>query len=274
MGDHFSALELLKIMSDFTDEHKEIKIFDKMKKRCANVMTTEWTYLTKHHRKEMFLMFPDLDSEFITSVFDTVDHRYRMEYNESLSLQGELVKRYRAQVTEANRQREEEVSNLTKTLNEQTARMVSIQKEMEERLKQEDKSLIRQTLRSSVAITANAPTTPTTTEISSTAQQRSKVIRSETYNVDSVPKKQAKTKSAVGKEINNSSSSSSSDATVTDDDDKDDEKSEQMESYIEENSITTIGEEEKDTQDQSISTIKAQTKTYFFNCCPLNQESS
>ena len=271
--DHFSALELLKIMSDFTDEHKEIKIFDKMKKRCANVMTTEWTYLTKHHRKEMFLMFPDLDSEFITSVFDTVDHRYRMEYNESLSLQGELVKRYRAQVTEANRQREEEVSNLTKTLNEQTARMVSIQKEMEERLKQEDKSLIRQTLRSSVAITANAPTTPKTTEISSTAQQRSKVIRSETYNVDSIPKKQAKTKSAVGKEINNSSSSSS-DATVTDDDDKDDKKSEQMESYIEENSITTIGEEEKDTQDQSISTIKAQTKTYFFNCCPLNQESS
>merc|ERR1711865_444425 len=104
-----------------------------------------------------------------------------------------------------------------------------------------------------------------------TAQQRSQVIRSETYNVDSVPKKQAKTKSAVGKEINNSSSSS--DATVKDDDD-DDEKSEQMESYIEENSITTIGEEEKDTQDQSISTIKAQTKTYFFNCCSLNQESS
>merc|ERR1712238_144285 len=62
------------------------------------------------------------------------------------------------QVVEANRLREEEVSNLKKELEERTAQMVLVQKTMESKLMQVERSLNRRTVRSTAAfVNARGP---------------------------------------------------------------------------------------------------------------------
>jgi len=238
---HLSALKLLKILGEL-NEYKGIKVFDKMKKHCAKVMTANWTDLTENHREEMFSILPNLDPELITRMFDTIDHNYRMEYNESMSLQSVLVKRYRTQVVEANRLREEEVSNLKKELEERTAQMVLVQKTMESKLMQVERSLNRRTVRSTAAfVNARSPR-------NSRPQPEKPQEVNVAKNEDSVLENDIK-------------------KVVMEIDCYNDKKGESKQQNVLTEESSQNGGKEEIKQDQSVSTAKVQANNGSMDCC-------
>jgi hypothetical protein len=234
--DHLSALKLIKILSR-PNEYKGIEIFDKMKRHCANVITEEWTELTENHREEMFSIFPHLNPELITSMFDTVDHKYRMEHNESMALQSVLVNRYRAQVAEANRLREEEVSILKKELDERTAQMLSIQKALDDKLEQVEQSLNRRTVRSHAAFFNTRQKSPRKSKPQPEKPEEKKVEKNERYYI----------KETVREKVDCYQN-------------KNDES--QLQNKLDEESLQNNGGEEEDTKllDQSVCTAKVQAE--------------
>ena len=235
--DHLSALKLMKILSG-PNKYKGIEIFDKMRSHCANVMTEEWTELTENHREELFSIFPYLNPELITSMFDTVDNKYRMEHNESMTLQSVLVNRYRAQVDQANRHREEEVAILKKELDERTAQMLSMQKVMEDKLGQVEQSLNRRTVRSHAAFFNKRQKSP----------RKSKPPRPEKPEEKDVAKNEYHIKETVREKFDFYQN-------------KNDESQQQQQDKLEEESSSSQngGEEDTTLLDQSVCTAKVQT---------------
>jgi len=152
--DQLSALTLLKILSS-SNNYEGIETFEKMKTICANVMTENWSDFTADNtqREEIFSIFPLLNSNLLTIIFDTVDRKQRTDQMESMALQGQLVNRYREQAAEARRLRQEEVSYLQRELEVRTAKMLSLQKTLEGKLDQVDRALNRRTVRGTAAIT-------------------------------------------------------------------------------------------------------------------------
>lgn len=154
--DHLSALKLLKILSGL-EKAQEIDTFDRMQRRCAKVLTENWNELRENHREEMFSIFPLLHPKLLTDIFDVIDHQYRVQHYESMALQSRLVKRYRAQVAEANKLREQEVALLRRELESRTAEMLSVQQTLQTKLGKVNESLNRRTVRSSAAFGIQLP---------------------------------------------------------------------------------------------------------------------
>jgi len=156
--DQHSALTLLKLLS-CSKNYDGIEIFDKMKQICAHAVTENWFHLTSDstQRQEIFSIFPSLDSNILTVMFDSVDRKHRMERMGSTVQQDELVKMYQQQAEEAERLRVKDVSILQRELEERTAKMLDLQKALEGKLDQVDKALNRRTARSNAALTS-APT--------------------------------------------------------------------------------------------------------------------
>ncbi|KAL3943034.1 MAG: hypothetical protein SGARI_000075 [Bacillariaceae sp.] len=156
--DPLSALKLLNILSRF-ERAQEIETFDNLQRRCANILTENWNDLRDNHRDAVFGLFPLLNSNLLTEVFDVIDRQYMVQHYESMSLQSRLVKRYRAQVAEANHLREQEVSLLRKELEKRTSEMQTMQQTFENRLGKVDDALNRRTGRSA-ATAFHVPTSP------------------------------------------------------------------------------------------------------------------
>jgi BTB/POZ domain len=156
--DYLSAMKLLKILSTF-ERSQEIETFDRLQRRCANILTENWNDIRDNHREEVFLIFPLLHPTILTGIFDVIDRQYMVQHYESMSLQSRLVKRYRAQVAEANHLREQEVFLLQKELEERTHEMLTIQQALEEKLGRVNDSLNRRTGRSA-AYGIHLPSSP------------------------------------------------------------------------------------------------------------------
>jgi hypothetical protein len=89
-----------------------------------------------------------LHSALLTEIFDVIDRQYTVQHYESMTLQSRLVKRYRAQIAEANQLRVQEVLLIQQELEERTAEMLAIQQSLEEKLASVNHSLNRRTGRS------------------------------------------------------------------------------------------------------------------------------
>ena len=83
------------------------------------------------HREKMMGIFRDLDSAVVTDIFDKVESEYSKQEQHTMSLQTKLVKRYRKQLSDSKKQRDEEVARLKKLLDEKTAEMTAIQNELQ-----------------------------------------------------------------------------------------------------------------------------------------------
>jgi hypothetical protein len=145
--DNVSALKLLKILCKF-EKSQEIETLDQLLRRCANIVTENWNEIRDNHREEVFSIFPLLHPTLLTEIFDVIDRQYRVQHYESMTLQSRLVKRYRAQIAEANQLREQEVLLIQQELEERTAEMLAIQQSLEEKLARVNQSLNRRTGRS------------------------------------------------------------------------------------------------------------------------------
>ncbi|KAG7348542.1 BTB/POZ domain containing protein [Nitzschia inconspicua] len=157
--DQLSALKLLKILSGF-ERSQEIEVFDQLQRRCANILTENWNDIRDNHRDEVFSIFPLLHPTLLTEIFDVIDHQYMVQHYESMSLQSRLVKRYRAQLAEANHLREQEVFSLQKELEQRTADMLNVQRSLEKKLGLVNDSLNRRTGRSTAAYGIQLPSSP------------------------------------------------------------------------------------------------------------------
>jgi hypothetical protein len=137
-----SALYLLKMATNLR-EYEGVETFENMKEKSLDVIIEHWTEMTadKDCREELFSLLPSFSSERVAIMFDTVDSNTREEHRAALSQKDTLVKHCQDQVTETNRLREEEVSNLKKDLEARTARMLELQRELEGNLTLVDKAL-------------------------------------------------------------------------------------------------------------------------------------
>ena len=127
--DSSSALELLPIIDSM--KSKETEVFSKLRARCSNVVVENWKDMRQTHREKMMAIFRDLDSAVVTDIFDKVESEYSKQEQHTMSLQTKLVKRYRKQLSDSKKQREEEVARLKKLLDEKTAEMTAIQNELQ-----------------------------------------------------------------------------------------------------------------------------------------------
>lgn len=139
-----SALTMLKMLITLKD-YEGVEFFERMKEKCIDVITKNWTELTadNQRREEVFSILPSFPSHVVASMFDTVERNSREEQMETVSQQAILSTLYQEQVAEANRLREVEVSSLRKELEEQTVTMLALQKELEGKLMKVDRTLLR-----------------------------------------------------------------------------------------------------------------------------------
>ena len=144
--DKNSALDLLKIVIKLK-AFEGIGTFENVKKKSIDVITENWTELTSydHCRREIFSIIPSFPSDLIARMLDTVDSKAKQEQRGNASKQAILEKLCQEKVNEANRLREEEVSSLKKKLEKQTTTMIALQMELEEKLAQVDRVLVRPT---------------------------------------------------------------------------------------------------------------------------------
>lgn len=150
--DRSSAVNVLKIVIKLTDYHG-IETFEMMKKKSIDVVTKNWTELTEDDqcREELFSIFPSLTPDLLTIMFKTIDGESRNKHKETMCQQAKLAERIQVQTPEANLLRKE-VSQLKNELEERTIRMLALQKELEGKLMQVDRALVRRTGRSAATI--------------------------------------------------------------------------------------------------------------------------
>ena len=145
--DSSSAMDLLTILIGM--KSTEFDVFNALRSRCASVLTENWSDLREEYRDRMFTIFRDLEPELLADVFDKVESDYYEQHYLTMSLQCKLVKRYRSQLAEAKKEREEEVAKLKKELEEKTAEMKATQRQLEAKLRQHSDASTRRAGRSS-----------------------------------------------------------------------------------------------------------------------------
>jgi hypothetical protein len=142
-----TALNLLQVMSSL--KSKEIEVFSGLRKQCATVLTENWSDLREDSRELMFVVFRKLDSSLLADIFDAVESDYYGQHYQTMTLQCKLVKRYRAQLSDAKTRREEEVGQLKKEMEETTAEMMAKNKDLEAKLAFHTEANNRRAMRSS-----------------------------------------------------------------------------------------------------------------------------
>jgi hypothetical protein len=155
--DCMSAMKLLEIIASL--KSKDIEFFKELRNRCAQVLTENWFDLREEHREDMFAAFRNLEADNVADIFDTVESEYHLQNYHTMTLQCKLVKRYRSQLADAKKQREEEVANVWKEMEEKVAEMLAIQQELEKKLKIHGDHSTSRALRSSGAYRSHIPTT-------------------------------------------------------------------------------------------------------------------
>jgi len=144
--DKHSALNLLKIVIKLK-KYEGMETFEMIKKKSIDVVTKNWSELTadNHRREDLFSILPSFPSDLVASMFETIDSKTRKEHRDSVSQQADLVKLCQDQVAEVNRLREQEVSRLKMELEVRTSKMLALQKELEGKLNQVDRTLTSRT---------------------------------------------------------------------------------------------------------------------------------
>jgi hypothetical protein len=154
-----SAIKLLEIIASL--KSKDIEFFKELRSRCAQVLTENWFDLREKHREEMFAAFRNLEADNVADIFDTVESEYYLQNYHTMTLQCKLVKRYRSQLADAKKQREEEVANVRKEMEETVAEMLVRQQELEEMLRMQSDESTKRAVRSCGAYPSLIPTTST-----------------------------------------------------------------------------------------------------------------
>ena len=151
-----TALNLLEMITKL-NKYESIETFESMKKKSIEVLTENWVELTAddHRREEIFSILPLFTTDLLTNMFKAVDTKTRMQRKEAISQQVQIAKRCKEEIAESNRLREEEVSYLRNELEVRTTKMLDLQKQLESKLIQVDKSMARRTGRSAAAITTS-----------------------------------------------------------------------------------------------------------------------
>lgn len=136
-----------------------MEVFSTLRRRCASVLTENWSDLREQHRDQMFAVFRNLEPALVADIFDTVESDYYEQHYLTMSLQCKLVKRYRAQLADAKKQREEEVAELQQAMQEKTAEMRAIQKDLEAELSRHGDTSTRRDVLCSGAYRTQIPST-------------------------------------------------------------------------------------------------------------------
>jgi hypothetical protein len=131
--DCMSGLKILQILHELNNN--DSGALNALRARCMLVLTENWSDFRMEHRYEMFAVFPNLDSGLVSSLFDKVEKQYHQLNQEAMSLRNRLVKRYRAQLEDEKRAREEEVAAVNAKMEEIVMDMSTRNKALEDQLK-------------------------------------------------------------------------------------------------------------------------------------------
>lgn len=127
-----SGLKILQILNELNKN--DSGALNALRARCMLVLAENWSDSRMQQRDEMFAVFPNLESKLVCNLFDKVEKEYHQQNQIAMSLRNRLVKRYRAQLEEEKRAREE-VAAMNAKMEKIIVDMSTKNKSLEDQLK-------------------------------------------------------------------------------------------------------------------------------------------